>query len=52
MDRCVAGVETQPGCVDVKSFSGLLLLFLSVFICVVCREMDHVNTSSLCTFFL
>lgn len=43
-------VETQAGCVGGRKL--LWSASLVCFFCVVCREMDHVNTSASCTFFL
>lgn len=42
-------VETRAGCVGGRK---LLWSASLVCFCVVCREMDHVNTSASCTFFL
>lgn len=43
-------VETRAGCVGGRKL--LWSASLVCFFCVVCREMDHVNTSASCTFFL
>lgn len=43
-------IETRTDCVECVKASLVSFSSMSVFICVLCREMDHVNTSSSCTF--
>lgn len=52
VDKCVVRDWDSDWLCGWKKASLVCFSSLSVFICVVCREMDHVNTSSSCTFFL